>query len=773
MTLPSTGSVQTFNTFQKVVSLNEGVQMMRVVIEQSTGGFNTNYYQFTPADIGVEFTYPVAQPSFPPNSSIDLSVQVSDPGSQASKVEFYLGSTKIGEDSERPFGISTASLTAGNYRAIAKVVNASGTILATDTQSLYVGNAKVGIRPLPQTASTEASWNCAGCGNWETMTGKYPTLAEKMYAVKDFTGDFKTKKRFFEFYLPTNQDWIDMNPATNSLIQLIRTKESMGEDVEHILICREAELLGVGKWGPIPGDSRILYQRDVDDHHKLFQDAYTAGLVRKNDYKLVQMVREPDVFSTNADAIKIIQSMDGVAYEVHHFGAGEWFYEPELTQRMAKGIQWTIDNGKDYIFYYGPFRWTGCSDYYDDIYKDWLQIAWNSGIPKFSNNMFYYLNAFPFGCGVSRQIGPETDPYSIAGETKWLIEQVSILGSSVTSSSSSSSSSSPSSSATKPIWDFTSSIESWNTTNKLTLSASSSILNATITGGDPYMHSPDNLGFNLADYSTVAFRMRNQSADVTAELFWTTTTATGYDVTKLVQFPIVANDAAQRTYLVDLSAKSTWTGTLKQLRYDPIASQSSGSQAIDWIKLVGGYPSGSKAIPGTIQAEDYNKGGEGVAYHDVDVNNWGGAYRSSEAVDVQGTNDAGAGYNLGWLASGEWTEYLVNVATTGSYDLDLRVAASSNNNTLHVDFNGENKSGTITVNSTGSDQTWTTKTIRVNLTAGRQLMRLAIDQSTGGLNVNWIGFVEDAPTRIKPSQASEPQNIQAERKHFDLIGRWR
>ncbi|PYJ08700.1 MAG: hypothetical protein DME25_00800, partial [Verrucomicrobia bacterium] len=35
----------------------------------------------------------------------------------------------------------------------------------------------------------------------------------------------------------------------------------------------------------------------------------------------------------------------------------------------------------------------------------------------------------------------------------------------------------------------------------------------------------------------------------------------------------------------------------------------------------------ARSLPGTIQAEDFDDGGEGVAYHDVESANYGGRYR--------------------------------------------------------------------------------------------------------------------------------------------------
>jgi len=34
------------------------------------------------------------------------------------------------------------------------------------------------------------------------------------------------------------------------------------------------------------------------------------------------------------------------------------------------------------------------------------------------------------------------------------------------------------------------------------------------------------------------------------------------------------------------------------------------------------------SLPGTVQAENYDNGGEGLAFHDTDTGNWLGAYRN-------------------------------------------------------------------------------------------------------------------------------------------------
>ncbi len=146
----------------------------------------------------------------------------------------------------------------------------------------------------------------------------------------------------------------------------------------------------------------------------------------------------------------------------------------------------------------------------------------------------------------------------------------------------------------------------------------------------------------------------------------------------------------------------------------------------------GPWPIGPATV--RIQAENFDTGGEGVAFHDSSATNEGGQYRST-SVDIESTS--GGGYNVGWIAAGEWLEYTVNVASTGTYTLHLRVARSpSGNGAVKVLFGGVDKTGDITVPSTGGWQTWTDVVKTVSLPAGAQVMRIAMRSSD--FNVDWI-----------------------------------
>lgn len=152
-------------------------------------------------------------------------------------------------------------------------------------------------------------------------------------------------------------------------------------------------------------------------------------------------------------------------------------------------------------------------------------------------------------------------------------------------------------------------------------------------------------------------------------------------------------------------------------------------------------------IPGTIQAEDFDDGGPGVAYNDTTVLNQGGlnAFRNSEQVDLEACTDSGGGVDLGWTAPGEWLEYTVNVAAAGPYALSARMASADAGGTFHFRLDGSDLGNSqFTVPNSGGWQAWTSLGPQtVNLPAGQHLLQLRYDTAGpgGGCgNLNWFRF---------------------------------
>src|SRR5690606_4750628 len=128
------------------------------------------------------------------------------------------------------------------------------------------------------------------------------------------------------------------------------------------------------------------------------------------------------------------------------------------------------------------------------------------------------------------------------------------------------------------------------------------------------------------------------------------------------------------------------------------------------------------------------------AYYDTGGGNDGDQYRDTD-VDIERTTDTGGGYNVGWMARTEWLKYSVDVQSAGTYRLDLRVAANGTGGRLHVEFDGVDKTGPLSIPNTGGWQSWTTINGPVTLSAGPQQMRVVVDAAgpTGVVgNLNFI-----------------------------------
>jgi endonuclease/exonuclease/phosphatase family metal-dependent hydrolase len=167
--------------------------------------------------------------------------------------------------------------------------------------------------------------------------------------------------------------------------------------------------------------------------------------------------------------------------------------------------------------------------------------------------------------------------------------------------------------------------------------------------------------------------------------------------------------------------------------------------------IVGTTPASAQpTIPGTIQAEDFDNGGPGISYYDTTPGNSGGQYRDTD-VDIESSSEGG--FDVGWIASGEWLNYTLYVPVAGAYTVQLHVS-SPYGGALHVGFNGPS-TGTwqpVSVPTTGGWQSWTTVTTSVRLQPGVQQLTLYFD--TGGFNVDAIDILSSSGSSDSGSSGS-------------------
>lgn len=144
------------------------------------------------------------------------------------------------------------------------------------------------------------------------------------------------------------------------------------------------------------------------------------------------------------------------------------------------------------------------------------------------------------------------------------------------------------------------------------------------------------------------------------------------------------------------------------------------------------YTSKFITIPGVIQAENFDRGGEGLTFHDSDSNREGDKnYRSdSEGVDFVVGN---GGTAIGYTAANEWLEYSINVTEAGQYSYDATVSSGTTGSGFSIGLVNNNSVITlarVSVPQTGSNNWDTYKVVSGNLSRnleeGEQILRITI-----------------------------------------------
>jgi endoglucanase len=152
-------------------------------------------------------------------------------------------------------------------------------------------------------------------------------------------------------------------------------------------------------------------------------------------------------------------------------------------------------------------------------------------------------------------------------------------------------------------------------------------------------------------------------------------------------------------------------------------------------------------IPGIVYAVNYDLGTNGVAYNDNDFQITGGAgsgswnngwnYRN-DGVDIDVCSDfPTVGYCVGWVGTGEYLHYTVNVSQTGTYRFTLRAAANNGGGYTMLKWDFQTMSSAVPVPAGGGWQNWMDVDLGTYaLTAG--IHTLSLHFFFGGFNVNYV-----------------------------------
>ncbi len=185
----------------------------------------------------------------------------------------------------------------------------------------------------------------------------------------------------------------------------------------------------------------------------------------------------------------------------------------------------------------------------------------------------------------------------------------------------------------------------------------------------------------------------------------------------------------------------------------------------------------AQRTPGRVKCAFYDRGGEGVAYHDADAPNHGSGelnpadgtylneFRMDEGVDTSYTKFHDAIDNsifnrvqppenqlyVGWTEPGEWFNITVDAAQEGVYTADL-LYTSNRGGTIALSVNGKDATGPLAIATTFDARDpiawrqwhhWNVakNLAKVRLAAGRNVLTVHI-LTEGNMNLAYFEFHE-------------------------------
>ena len=155
-------------------------------------------------------------------------------------------------------------------------------------------------------------------------------------------------------------------------------------------------------------------------------------------------------------------------------------------------------------------------------------------------------------------------------------------------------------------------------------------------------------------------------------------------------------------------------------------------------------------IPGTIEAEYYDNGGQGLAFNDLSTANQGNSTLRSDAVDIEENNNR---INIGFIESDEWYTYTIDVAKDTLYDFSFTIATENTDGSLAVLIDEQSIIDFQVVKETNSWFSWDTVTsTKIPLAKGQHLLKVNV--LNGGFNLDKI---EVTPSQF-PTENNENTN---------------
>ena len=173
-------------------------------------------------------------------------------------------------------------------------------------------------------------------------------------------------------------------------------------------------------------------------------------------------------------------------------------------------------------------------------------------------------------------------------------------------------------------------------------------------------------------------------------------------------------------------------------------------------------------IPGTVEAENYNKGGAEIAYHDESKGNEGNKFRKDD-VDIYQPN---MGITVGHCQKGEWLKYTVKVEADGEYEISALVAGENGTGSFVLYLDDKKISTEIANEGKGFDTFTEVSGGKATLTKGEHELKLEI--TNDWVDIDNVVFKKASSEEPPPSSIANVRFETAETEGiytvFDMQG---
>ncbi|HEU4551687.1 MAG TPA: glycosyl hydrolase family 18 protein [Chitinophaga sp.] len=147
--------------------------------------FATNYYDYffgnnNPGNNAptVSITSPANNATFTPPATVSIQASANDSDGSVAKVEFFNGSTRLGESTAAPYSYSWTNVAAGTYTLTAKATDNKGAVTTSTAVTIVVG--------------TNGGGGCNGIAAW-TATDVYTANMQVVYNSKVYKAKWWTQ----------------------------------------------------------------------------------------------------------------------------------------------------------------------------------------------------------------------------------------------------------------------------------------------------------------------------------------------------------------------------------------------------------------------------------------------------------------------------------------------------------------------------------------------------------------------------------------------------